>query len=258
MNETTVILPELAAWLLLVVLAVVLLLGFLFLALVLHMSRRRLLDGSALNAKQSQVSSSQSLVIRRSQFELPPRWLAVRSTKLDAVQAALGLTNPTPCPISDGLTGAEELNLFISPPIAGWILVTGSDLPDPAHDVDECFIWLQKLSSKLGEVQFFSANRALNHHAWARLLTGEVFRAYAWTGETLWNQGALTRAEIELGFDCRAYGEREDGLPPLHDTFVGNTEKVPLLAARWSLDPATIDTALDWPQSGIAGELNQF
>jgi hypothetical protein len=223
-----------------------------------HLSRRRRLEDSSLIIKKPVTSASQSLGAHHSHFELPPRWLAVRSTKLDVVQAALGMTNPTPCPVSDGLTGAEDLNLFISPPIRGWILVTGSDLPDPAHDVDECFIWLQDLSAKLGEVQFFSANRALNHHAWARLLTGEVFRAYAWTGETLWNQGALTRAEIELGFDCREYGDRRDGHSPINDTCGGNTEKVPLLAARWSLDPATIDTAFDWPQSGIAGELNQI
>jgi hypothetical protein len=117
---------------------------------------------------------------------------------------------------------------------------------------------LQRLSLKLGEVQFYIANRALNHHAWARLLTGEVFRAYAWAGETLWNQGALTRAEIELGLECRPYGEERPAHPLFNELRIGNTEKVSLLAARWSLDPATIDTALDWPRPGVAGELSQF
>ncbi len=251
-------LPELAVWLLLVVLAVVLLLGFLFLALVLHMSRRRRLQGSELVGKRTVASAHRHLSARHPITSLPPRWLAIRSTRLTAVQNALGLTNPTPCPVGEGLAGTDDFNLFISPPIRGWILVTGNDLPEPAEDVDHCFVWLQQLSLKLGEVQFYSANRALNHHAWARLLTGEVFRAYAWAGETLWNQGALTRAEIELGLHCHPYGEHRTGHPHFNELRTGNTEKVPLLAGRWSLDPATIDTALDSPQTGLTGELNQF
>src|SRR5690606_14062001 len=101
------------------------------------------------------------------------------STSPEAVQKALHLANPIPCPLADGLTSAGELELFVSPPIRGWIIVTGSEVPDPADDVDACFLWLRELSQQLGEVQFFAANRALSHHAWARLLSGEVFRAYA-------------------------------------------------------------------------------
>lgn len=258
MDESPVIMPELAAWLLLVVLAGVLLLGFLFLALVLHMSRRRRLEGSGLVRTSPTSVQTQAPTLSHSHFELPPRWLAIRSTKLDVVQTALGLSNPKPCPIGEGLTGAEDFNLFISPPIRGWVLVTGSDLPDPSDDVDDCFIWLRNLSLKLGEVQYFSASRALNHHAWARLLTGEVFRAYAWAGETLWNQGSLTRAEIELGLDCRPYGEHSEDQSFLDEARYENSQRVPSLAARWSIDPATIDTGIEWPRPGIAGELSQF
>jgi len=258
MNDSTVMVPELAAWLLLVVLIVVLLLGFIFLALVLHMSRRRRLETSTSILAGSAFSKNRPHATIHPYSERPNRWVAVRSIKLGEVQSALGLSNPTPCPVCEGLTGSDDLNLFISPPIRGWVLVTGNDLPDPADDVDECFIWLQRLSLKLGEVQYYSANRALNHHAWARLLTGEVFRAYAWANETLWNQGALTRAETELGLDCRPYGERERNHSLFNDVRIGNTEKVSLLAARWSLDPAMIDTALDWPRPGVAGELNQL
>lgn len=258
MNDSTVIVPELAAWLLLVVLAVVLLLGFLFLALVLHVSRRRRLEGASLVRKVSVRSAADVTRLSSSPGELPPRWLAIRSTKLDAVQSSLGLSNPTPCSIGDGLAAADDFNLFISPPIRGWILVTGSDLPDPAHDVDRCFLWLRELSKQLGELQFFSANRVLGHHAWARLLTGEVFRAYAWAGGTLWNQGTLTRAELDLGLECRPYGAPDDDELFDLDHLMDNVERVPLLAARWSIDPATIDTTRHWPRPGIAGELNRF
>jgi hypothetical protein len=52
------------------------------------------------------------------------------------------------------------------------------------------FSFSDALSRKLGHVQFFYADRLLHHHAWARMDEGCVTRAYAWTGETVWNQGA--------------------------------------------------------------------
>jgi hypothetical protein len=65
--------------------------------------------------------------------------------------------------------------------------------------VDKCFRFVLDLSRKLGHVQYYSIHRAVNHHAWVQAEHGVVQRAYAWSGRTLWNQGRVTRAEIELG-----------------------------------------------------------
>ena len=191
-------------------------------------------------------------------FNVPSRWLAVRSGNPQLVQAALGLNNPTPCSWEEGLTVASEHKLFISPAIRGWILVMGSNLPEPGDDVDRCFRFLMDLSRKLGQVQYFSLNRAVNHHAWVQSEFGVVQRAYAWAGKTLWNQGALTRAEIDLGLKCHAYGEGEErvdfGKP---DTAALNTERLPLLASRWSVDPTSVDARVLRENQGIAGQLSR-
>ncbi len=115
------------------------------------------------------------------------RWMVVRSNHLASVQSALGLHNPIPCSWGEGMSRLSERRLFVSPPIKGWILVVGHGLPDPSDDIDRCFHFLAKLSRTLGEIQFFSANRPVNHHAWVRAESGQVRRAYAWAGETLWN-----------------------------------------------------------------------
>jgi hypothetical protein len=92
----------------------------------------------------------------------------------------------------------------------------------------------------LGQVQFFNANRALNHHAWALVEKGRVLRAYAWVGETVWNQGPLTSAEKDLKLACFGYGaERVDFVQ--RDSLFANSEKVIRLAAVWSVDPTAID-----------------
>lgn len=192
---------------------------------------------------------------RESLFGQPCRWLAIKGHSPTAVQNALHLTAPMPCSWEEGLIEAREHKLFISPPVSGWILVVGSSLPDPTEDVDECFRFLTDLSRKLGQVQFFSANRVVNHHAWALIDKGRVFRAYAWAGETVWNQGLLTAAEKDLKLACFEYASGRVNFEQ-KDLLSQNTERVPLLASRWSLDPSSIDERQFNSGYGITGELS--
>jgi hypothetical protein len=183
----------------------------------------------------------------------PSLWLAVRATDPKPVQAAVGLNQPTPCSWTEGMTGEREF--FIGPPVNGWIIVTGSGLPNPSCDVDECFRFLVRISGQLGEVQLFHADRILHHHAWARAENGAVTRAYAWAGETIWNQGAKTPAEIELSMKCFGYGEDPNANSwAAVEWTAANVGKVALLATRWSLDPARINERARKHADGIAGE----
>lgn len=199
-------------------------------------------------------SSSACPYVRTCFTRRPGCWLAVKSRSLPAVQAALDLHNPKPCTLLKGMAGEEKL--FIAPPVKGWILVIGLNLPDPSEDVDACFRFVVDVSRKLGHVQFFSASRVLHHHAWVQADRGRVTRAYAWAGKTLWKQGARTAAEKELDLKCFDYAESAQrsasfGQP---DVIAANVDKVPLLAARWSLDPARIDERFLEQERGIAGE----
>lgn len=186
-------------------------------------------------------------------FRRPNCWLAVRSRNPLAVQSALGLHNGKPCSWTDALAGEEKL--FISPPVKGWIVVFGSGLPDPSDDVDACYRFLTHLSHRLGQVQFFSASRVVHHHAWVKADGGKIVRAFAWGGVTLWQQGARTTAEKELGlrsFDYDEIPERASFHQP--DVLSLNTERVPMLAARWSVDPGRLPESSLQYESGIAGE----
>jgi hypothetical protein len=120
--------------------------------------------------------------------------------------------------------------------------------------VDACFLFLTALSRKLGHVQFFHAEKFSHHHAWARVDDGCVTRAYAWAGETVWNQGAKTMPEAGLGLKCFAYGDNSATTKIAE----ANSEKVSSLAARWSLDPAAVDENLLDHAGGTAGELSQL
>jgi hypothetical protein len=187
----------------------------------------------------------------------PVVWLAIHSTDSDAVLASLGVSNPVPCPWREGIAGEREL--FIGPPVQGWIMVTGSRLPQPAQDVDACFYFLIRLSRALGHVQFFMVDIGQHHHAWARLENGTVMRAYAWVNETVWNQGIKSLAEVELNLKCFNYGESPDTDDwTTAEIAAANVEKVPALAARWSFDPAVINDDGQIPADGVAGTLSRF
>ena len=168
----------------------------------------------------------------------PTTWLAIRSVESETVRSTL--------------TGKGKF--FISARMNGWVIVTGPDLPNPSEDVDACHLFLTALSRELGHVQFFYAEKFSRHHAWARLDEGCVTRAYAWTGETVWNQGTKTMAEIETGMKCFDYGEYFNAeFRPMNEKATANVWKIPLLAARWSIDPAILHRA-----DGITGGSSRF
>jgi hypothetical protein len=195
-------------------------------------------------------SSFRHLALKR-----PNCWLAIKNRNLLAVQSALALHNPKPCPCLEGLSGESEPKLFVSPPISGWILVIGSALPDPVEDVDACFRFLLEVSRKLGHVQFFFANAMLNYHAWAQAEGGHIIRGYAWAGKTLWTQGEMTPGECDLGMRCFDYVDPLDVVQfNTSDSGCTNSDKVHLLAARWSVDPEDLDERFIEHEWGIVGE----
>jgi len=215
----------------------------------------------ASSSLQEARQANRSLASRR-QFNpcfthRPPLWLAIRSDNPMEVQEALSLDNPIQCSWIECMDGGNTL--FITPPVNGWLFVVGTDLPSPTFDVDACFHFLTALSRKLGRVQFFQADPVLGHHAWVRMEWGRVVRAYAWADTTVWNQGLKTTAEIELGLKCFAYGVdcstfkwRATDLP------AANVDKVSLLAARWSMDPATVEGRILAQAHGIGGRASRL
>lgn len=186
---------------------------------------------------------------------LPPRWLAIRSVNTHFIRETLGVDQPSGMSWSESLIRARERTYFVSPPLDGWTLVIGAAIPDPALDVDLSFRFLTDLSRTVGEVHCYAADRILNFHTWACLRDGRVTRAYAWAGEALWNEGRTTLDERLLGLRCRDYGEEPE--PVRYGTVSAeqhNTERVILLARRWSLDPVIASELLLQGESAAAGE----
>jgi hypothetical protein len=189
-------------------------------------------------------------------FNQPDVWLAIRNRNVDLILETLGMQNTTPCSWEDGLENTEQRGVFVSPPIGGWTLVIGPRLPDLNDDIDALFRFITQLSARLGHVQYFHSNPALHHHAWARSEYGRIHRAFAWTDHTIWNQGRPTLAEAQLGMICPGYDDpakaaESFGQP---DFVMANAERVPALAARWSVNLSTLTAQSFNRDRGVAGD----
>lgn len=190
-------------------------------------------------------------------FPIPARWIAIRGANTALVRDALGEV-ASAASWADALSRSGERSLFVSGPVDGWTLVIGGQLPDPVSDIDATYRFLADLSREVGDVQFYSSDRVLNFHAWARLRDGRVTRGYAWAGDTLWNEGRMTLDERLLGLRSRDYGS-DLPLPRYGETSAEqtNTERVPLLARRWGIDFATASEVL-LQQEGMTPDDDDF
>ncbi len=190
-----------------------------------------------LNRSLDQLTSMAANRRRVLAYPLPNRWILVRTSNTPHLRQVLGLANEPPVGWSEALVRSRERGVFVSAPVDGWSLLIGGGLPDPATDPDPAFRFLMGLSGEFGDVQAFGLDRVLNFHSWARLRDGAVVRAYAWSGETVWNQGRMTLDERLLGLCCWDYGVQPEA-PGYGEVapVLTNTERVPLLARRWGLD----------------------
>jgi hypothetical protein len=177
-------------------------------------------------------------------------WLAVRTTDTALVVERLGLGAARPANWSSGLGTVHDAKLgdshiFVSPPVRGWTLVVGTSLPHPlgARFVDKTTPLLEALGAGGLDVQMFANATAVDYFVWARVQQGRVARAFA-IGDVgvIWNRGKTTADERALGlslFELRGVEDRQGdagGELILYPTL----DHLLRLAARWSLDPATL------------------
>jgi hypothetical protein len=148
------------------------------------------------------------------------------------VLAALGLRDLGPVPWRDGIDLAHltDDRVAVTPPLHGWVLVTGRWLLRPDNPVD-----VVGLSARLGtEVQFFATHRVTELHRWQRAVDGELIRAFGYVGQT---------GEVITWYGEPGPAEREAGLPGALDedaiVLVGEKD-VLRVAGAWSIDPTTL------------------
>jgi hypothetical protein len=191
-------------------------------------------------------------------------WIALRTTDMAAVVAALGLRDSKPATWSEGLKRVYEYSadVFVTPPLGSWILAVGFPLGSLSDKGMRLSIapLLEGLSQGFGDAQYFCTHRVVGLHVWARAQHGRLVRGYAYVGErgeTLWDEGPLTQDERNLGFsffDERSPEARQDDYWTPKDLTYPDEACVMQIAAAWSIDPTTLDEQFKEPGFGALGQ----
>src|SRR5262249_43189589 len=146
-------------------------------------------------------------------------WFAVRASDSAAVVDALEFGVATPANWRSGLSAAgrrDDPSVFVSPPVAGWVLVVGFSLPYPVAATQslpvadtqalreigrKLDVLLARLAKRFDEVQFFGSYRVVDFVAWARAQNGKPTRVFSFAdGEVFANAGEQTSEEASLNF----------------------------------------------------------
>lgn len=174
-------------------------------------------------------------------------WLALPTASPEAVADALDLRHRRTMDWTSGTDAAYRQGVFVARPVTSWTLAHGRiHLPGAFEASDPRFPdWMRRLSSQLGEVQFFLTDRIGEHHAWARAVDGELTRAYYFGDANVpLHVGEPTDIERELGV---GHGWLEEGWQTWEgadwDAFLKTApfeRHVMQIAQRWSICPLEI------------------
>jgi hypothetical protein len=186
-------------------------------------------------------------------FGYKSAWVAVRSSDLGAVAAALKVRELRWEPWSEGIEQAYRgPEVAITPPIDGWILVTGihlllNKMPDPTHaDFDrhtlgpkdrDRLAWFASLSHTLGDIQAFATYRVSEVHQWHRFSGGVNLRS------VYFGDGDYLAFGEETEIERQVLQERDPGSthPSSLRVMLVDEDDVMRIANAWSVDPSRLD-----------------
>lgn len=226
--------------------------------------QRKLDSTSSVKVAPKSVESQSSGVAKTSgspvSFGFKLAWVAMHTTDATAVAQALQLKGLQRCSWQQGVDGAYEQSVFVTPSIGGWTLVVGRPLPflDGEASVQAAEALVSQLSRQFGEAQYFSSHRIIEAHGWIRGLHGQIVRAYAHVGEqgeTVVATGKSSAAEPATLVNTRSLAAQRDTAYLERPELTSPSEELVMqIAAQWSVDPTSLDTRHDIaPELGWQG-----
>ena len=177
-------------------------------------------------------------------------WLAVRASTSESVAEVAGIPDLQPANWHTGILAAYNGSTFLSPPIAGWVLVVSYHLPDPGERREEWNRLLLPLAAQFRQVCYFGTHRVVSYTAWARFVDGRLVRALAYLGERgeiFVNEGAPSDEELSLNhqFSSLPVGPLDSEDPEADFPPTPEEDDVLDMAAAWTVSPRDLpDLAL--------------
>jgi hypothetical protein len=210
-------------------------------------------DAAAATGEQQeshgQKRSPRSGRVARS-FGVKCAWLAIRSHEPEEVARSLHLQRVKPTAWPDGLAAVDAYPrkqalqpVFVCPAVDGWVLCPFSFALASLEQFD-----FKQLSRRFGEAQRFLTYGVTDLHQWERWVDAELVRRFGAEADVLlFEIGDQPEEETEVRLsrpDAGAVSPR-----------MADEDMVLEIAARWSVNPMSLDERTSLPVNGWLGEL---
>lgn len=210
-----------------------------------------------MNSRASPALSNPAILTPPSPFGYKTAWFAIHSEDMSAVAASLGLQNTQSANWEYGVWHAGETSdyqIFVTPPVEGWVLAVGVPILYEADD--HAIERMVELSKQFGEVQFFGSMRISSTYIWACASKGKLVRLFYEEDGARRVRGEETAGEKELNlrfFDALSPESKQPGYWERKDLQYPDEEHVLKVAAKWSIDPMSLDQLSLPPSMGLLG-----
>ncbi len=185
-------------------------------------------------------------------------WFAIETEDAKSVIDTMGIKKAKRIGWKKGLNRAYEGDVFITPPIDGWVLVVGIDidLPKSSDKKDSIVKLLNKLSLKFGEAQLLGSHRISTTMIWMLSKFGDLQRLYkVEDGENKINFGKPTEVEKQWDFIQKSEQIEKNGGEYPEDVEIPDEDTVLEIAGAWSVNPMEIEKYDDVRKYGYVGVL---
>jgi len=183
-------------------------------------------------------------------------WAAVKTENTDSLLKILNLEKLRQANWVEGAIQAKGTDVFILPPIEGWILISGGGLPIPDHQkgIEKSKAFLNKLSKEFGEAQLYGNHQVSSSAFWMKSVNGQTVRLYCIADGNNFIEGEPT--EVEEKWDLIDTNSEEAQKEAYWEKMIyPDAEHVLEVAKNWSISPMELE---EKENVGAFGHLGRF
>lgn len=176
-------------------------------------------------------------------------WVVIKSKDLKSVFEYLNPSEISKSNWENGIKQAAKGKIFIFGPIEEWITLIGDYLPTPnyTNGLQSINTFLNNLSTKFIESQYFLSHRTTDSSIWIKSIKGEINRSYALGDNFYYEYGVKSileeRMKLPNGKIFLEDGEFDKfSMPELRNVLA--------IAEKWSFNPMKLDAMDNVPNFG--------
>jgi hypothetical protein len=185
-------------------------------------------------------------------------WAAVKTQNTDSLLEILKLERLRQANWVEGTLQAYYGEVFILPPIEGWILISGWGLPKPSgkEGIEKSKSLLDKLSKQFGEAQLYGNHGLSSSAFWMKSVDGKTVRLYCIADGENFIEGEPT--DVEKKWSLIDTNSEEAVKEEYWDRMVyPDVEHVLEVAKNWSINPMELEEKANIGAFGHLGQIRR-